>query len=174
MHGLHVFSKSCLKTRTSCIVYGGPDPQLFLSSVSYTWMIRFKWLYPSFNSGAARDMRSVVSISVCSECQHPQVTVPSSSFPARGDIPIATPFLLASTCSLDAELRHKAPTVAQGRARSLSCQARPSMRAFGQQAGTSRILTAQLPHSACPMWRQPNRWSHLGSPRNERRTRPES
>lgn len=162
MHGLHVFSKSCLKTRTSCIVYGGPDPQLLLSSVSYVWMIHFRSLFPSFNSRAARhwNTKSTISISVCSGCQHPQVAVHSSSFPTPGDIPIATPFLLTSICSLEAEVRHKAPMVAQGRERSLSCQAHPSVLALGQQAETSWILKAQLSHSVFPMRRQQNRLSH--------------
>lgn len=161
MHGLHVFSKSCLKTRTSCIVYGGPDPQLLLSSVSYVWMLHFKSLFPSFNSGAARDWntRSVISISVCSGCQHPQVAVHSSSFPACGDIPTTSPSLLPSISSPGAEVRHKAPTVAQGHERSLSCRARPSTLLLGQQAETSWTLKAQLSHSVCPMWRQWNRLS---------------
>jgi len=51
----------------------------------------------------------VISISVCSGCQHPQVAVHSSAFPASGDVPITTPFVLASICSLQAEVWQKAP-----------------------------------------------------------------
>lgn len=115
-------------------------------------MIHFKSLFPSFNLAAANDWstRSVISTAVRGACLHPGVAAHSSGSAAGGDIPLTTPSLLTSTCSLEAAARHEAPAAAQGRERSLLCQAHPSTQ--GNKAGSSRTLPAQLRHSVCPPW----------------------
>lgn len=122
MHGLHVFSKSCLKTRTSCMVCGGPDP-----SPSWALFYTCGWCISShfFHLliwGAVRDWntRRVISISVCWACQHPQVALHS---PCSGKHSHQNPFPPSLHLQPGSRGRAQTPVVAQGHQWSFSCQA---------------------------------------------------